>query len=158
MKPLEVDVEIAASPALVWGVVSDVRNAASTVPAIRSIEILDGPAEGLGMRWRETRIMFGREATEVMEIAEWKPPHSYVATAESHGARYRSRVGVTSLAAGSRSRLTFTFESEGATATARIVGALLAPLVRRAVRRALLADLAAIKAHCEAVVPISRST
>ncbi|NBP52637.1 MAG: SRPBCC family protein, partial [Actinobacteria bacterium] len=63
MKPIVLDVEIAASPALVWGVASDVRNAADAVPAIRSIEILDGPAEGLGMRWRETRIMFGREAT-----------------------------------------------------------------------------------------------
>lgn len=156
MKPIEVHVEIAASPEAVWRVVSDVRNAAATVPAIRAIEVLAGPPEGIGMRWRETRILFGREATEVMEIAEWNPPRSYLAIAESHGARYRSRVTVTPAASGTR--LAFTFESQGVTATARILGALLAPFMKGAVRKAFRADLVAIKSHCEDVSPISRST
>ena len=148
MRPIEVDVVIAAPPETVWRIVSDVRDAARHVPAIASIEILDGPAEGVGMRWRETRVMFGRAATEILEIAAWDPPESYVATASSHGMRYRSRVSVARAAGGAR--LAFTFESQGVTRAARIASTLLAPMMRHAVKKAFRADLAALKTRCEA--------
>jgi len=78
MKPLACQINIAAPSALVWSVVTDIERAAENIPAIKSVEILDGPRTGKGLRWRETRVMFGREATEVMEIAEWKPPTSHL--------------------------------------------------------------------------------
>jgi carbon monoxide dehydrogenase subunit G len=153
MKPIECRVEISAPPALVWRTVADIERAAETIPAIKSIEILPGPRTGKGLRWRETRIMFGREATEVMEIAEWRPPLShasggtYVATAQSHGTAYRSEVRVEPF--GSDARLTFTFEATALTLLARIMSALTLPLMKGMVIKALDADLAAIKMHCE---------
>ena len=110
MKPMECSVAIAAHPGIVWRAVSNIEHAARWIPAIKSIEILDGPRTGKGLRWRETRIMFGREATEVMEIAEWKPPFSrdgggmYVATATNHGTAYRSDVRVEPSGSGTRLR------------------------------------------------------
>lgn len=153
MKPLACQIDIAAPSALVWSVVTDIERAAEHIPAIKSIEILDGPRAGKGLRWRETRVMFGREATEVMEIAEWKPPIShlsggmYVATATSHGAAYRSEVRVETIGIGSR--LVFTFEARALTFLARILSAILAPMMHGAVRKALHADLEALKARCE---------
>jgi len=160
MKPMEYRVEIAAPPSTVWRVVADIEHAAATIPAIRSIEILDGPRTGRGLRWRETRIMFGREATEVMEIAEWKPPLShasggmYVATAQSHGTAYRSEVRVEP--SGSGSRLAFTFEARGVTMFARLMSGILMPLMRGMVAKALTADLVAIKAHSERLAASER--
>ena len=153
MKPIECAVEIAAPSGTVWRVVTDIENAAKHIPAITSIEMLDGPRSRKGMRWRETRIMFGRAATETMEIAEWKPPLShasggmYVATATNHGTFYRSEVRAEPSGAGSR--LVFTFEATGRTIIARIMAAFMMPMMHRAVVTALSADLRAIKAHCE---------
>jgi hypothetical protein len=134
-------------------VVTDIENAAKHIPAITSIEMLDGPRSGKGMRWRESRMMFGRTATETMEIVEWKPPFShasggmYVATATNHGTFYRSEVRVAP--SGTGSRVTFTFEATGRTIIARIMAAFMMPMMHRAVVTALSADLRAIKAHCE---------
>ena len=160
MKSMECSVAIAAHPGIVWRAVSNIEHAARWIPAIKSIEILDGPRTGKGLRWRETRIMFGREATEVMEIAEWKPPFSrdgggmYVATATNHGTAYRSDVRVEP--SGSGTRLTFTFEATALTLVARIMSALMMPFMKGAVTKALQADLEAIKAHCERVTADER--
>jgi carbon monoxide dehydrogenase subunit G len=162
MKPIESSVEVAAPTAVVWRVVTDIENAAKHIPAIRSIEILPGPRSGPGLRWRETRMMFGRTATETMEIAEWKPPFShasggrYVATATNHGTFYRSEVRVDP--SGTGSRVTFTFEATGRTIIARFMTGLMMPLMNRAVVTALSADLRAIKAHCERVAAEERGS
>ena len=69
---------------------SDFAKAADVMSAIERIEMLtDGPV-GIGTRFRETRIMFKREATEEMEVTAFDPPHSYALGAESHGCRYHS--------------------------------------------------------------------
>jgi carbon monoxide dehydrogenase subunit G len=160
MKPIECAVEIAAPSGTVWRAVTDIENAAKHIPAITSIEVLDGPRSGKGMRWRETRIMFGRAATETMEIAEWKPPLShasggmYVATATNHGTFYRSEVRVEPSGAGSR--LAFTFEAQALTLFARMMSGLMMPLMKGAVVKALNADLEALKAHCERIAKDER--
>jgi hypothetical protein len=122
--------------------------------------MLDGPRSGKGMRWRETRIMFGRAATETMEIEEWKPPLShasggmYVATATNHGTFYRSEVRAEPSGAGSR--LVFTFEAQALTLFARMMSGLMMPLMKGAVVKALNADLEALKAHCERIAKDER--
>jgi len=162
MKPIECRVEISAPPALVWRTVADIERAAERIPAIKSIEILPGPRTGKGLRWRETRIMFGREATEVMEIVEWRPPLShagggmYVATAHNHGTAYRSEVRVEPF--GSGARLTFTFEATALTFLARVMSGIMMPLMKGMVIKALDADLAAIKASCERDAERERET
>ncbi|MFM1867892.1 MAG: hypothetical protein RL591_1300, partial [Planctomycetota bacterium] len=113
MTPIECSIQIVAPSKTVWRVVTDIEHAAEHIPAITSIEILPGPRTGKGLRWRESRVMFGRTATETMEIVEWKPPFShasggmYVATATNHGTFYRSEVRVDP--SGTGSRLVFTF-------------------------------------------------
>ena len=72
----------------VFQVYSDFGNAAERVEGIESIEILTGEPVGVGTRFRETRIMFGRSSTEEMEITKFNSPNMYQVDAESHGSHY----------------------------------------------------------------------
>jgi hypothetical protein len=80
--------QVAAPRERTFAVVSDFANAAENVEAITHLEVLTPGPVGVGTRFRETRTMFGRPATEEMTVAHWDPPHSYTLKAESHGARY----------------------------------------------------------------------
>ena len=61
------------------------------------------PAQlNLDTKWRETRTMFGQEATEEMWITEHEKDASYVAEAESRGNHYRSEYRFTTEGEGTR--------------------------------------------------------
>ena len=88
MTSLKLTKRIEGSPAEVFRVFSDLERAAERVTGIEKIELLsDGPV-GVGTRWRETRIMFKKEATEEMEITAFEPGKGYIVEAESCGAHY----------------------------------------------------------------------
>ena len=71
MKTLTCSVEVNAPAARVWDLITDIEHAHEFIPGIKAIEILGDKKSGLGLRWRETRVMFGKEATETLEITEW---------------------------------------------------------------------------------------
>ncbi|MFK7760371.1 MAG: SRPBCC family protein [Phycisphaerales bacterium] len=82
----------------VFAVASDIPNCASFIKSIETIETLNeaplapdniGPV-GKGYTWRETRIMFGKVATEDMTITQWSPSTGYIVEARSHGSHYLS--------------------------------------------------------------------
>jgi len=74
----------------VWNAMCDLEHAAERISAIKKLEVVtDGPV-GIGTRFRETRIMFKREATEEMTITEWNPPSSYTVEANSCGAHFKT--------------------------------------------------------------------
>ena len=131
---------IAAPPQAVWAAVSDFEHAPQRVSAIKRLEILTPQRPvGAGMRFRETRVMFGREATEEMTITEWNPPHSYCIEARSCGAKYRSEIAVAA-AHGGGSTLTMSFEAQPVTFMAKLLSPL-SKLMMGACRKALEKDL-----------------
>lgn len=74
------------------------------IEAIEVVERLDeGGGFGLGTTWRETRTMFGKKATEVMEVTEFEEGVRYATSAESHGSKYFSEIRIDPTDAGSRS-------------------------------------------------------
>src|SRR4051812_9790697 len=85
-----VDHFVAAAPERVFALASDFANLPKRIPDITKVELLTGDTVGVGTRFRETRVMFGKEAVETMEVAAFDPPHSYVLVANSCGARYES--------------------------------------------------------------------
>jgi hypothetical protein len=70
----------------VFDVASDLARAAEHIRGIEKIELLTPGLVGVGTRWRETRKMMGREATETLEITAFDRPHSYKVGCESCGA------------------------------------------------------------------------
>jgi carbon monoxide dehydrogenase subunit G len=92
MKPVTVTRHINAPVDRVEALFTDLEHAADHITGIKRVEMLTEGPFGVGTRWKETRVMFGKEATEEMEITEYVPGDHYVAEAESCGAHYRSVV------------------------------------------------------------------
>lgn len=144
---IELQIAIAAPDARVFAVLSDPASWPGIIPGILSVEVLTPAPFGVGTRFRETRMMHGRRASEEMTVAAIEPDHLLVLTAESHGARYRATHAVEGLSA-NNCRLKLVFSGEPVTLLARLLTPI-ALLMRGAVRRQLAADLDAIKAFCE---------
>ncbi len=147
---VSVSTDISAPAADVWKVITDIENSGAIIGGIDEIKILE-PATGpsiVGLKWKETRTMFGKEATEVMWITEAEEPSFYKTRAESHGARYESQLAVEPTAGGSR--LTMSFEGTPQTTGAKVMWALTGWMAKGAMRKALIRDLADIKAAVEA--------
>ena len=61
---VEAQVTINGSKAAIWTAITDIENASKTIRGIENIEVLEKPASGLvGLKWRETRMLFGKPAT-----------------------------------------------------------------------------------------------
>ena len=146
MRELTVSQEVAADPESVWAIITDLDGFERTISAIEEIERLDGgDGFGVGTRWRETRKMFGRTATEEMEVTSIDDGRSYVTEADSHGAHYRTIMSVEP-SGSDGSRLSTTFGAEPHGLVTKVAAATVGRLFERATRKALEQDLAEIAA------------
>ena len=64
---------IAAPVDVTFDVFSDIPNLEEHIAGIVKVEVLSDVTQGVGTHWRETRVIFGREATEEMEISTPSP-------------------------------------------------------------------------------------
>jgi carbon monoxide dehydrogenase subunit G len=142
---VEVTVDIAAPPQVVHGVMTDIARWPEIITGIGSVEILDPGPIRVGTRFRETRTMFGREATEEMTVTAIDP-RQMVLTAENHGTRSVASHTIAPAAGGSR--LNLTFEGAPVSFAARLLG-MIGLLFRGALHRQLAADLADLKGEAE---------
>lgn len=143
-----VETEIDAPRMEVWRLVTDIENAQATIRAIQKIEVLERPRTGfVGFKWRETRTMFGKAATEVMWVTNAEEGAHYDTRAESHGSVYKTQVALSER--NGKTILTMTFEGEPQSVGARIMWGLTGFLFKGATRKALAKDLADIKAALE---------
>jgi len=135
-----------APRSLVFDKASRFGQADQIVSAITRVEMLtDGPV-GEGTRFRETRSMFGKEATEEMDVTAFEPPHAYTLGADSHGTRYSTRVRFEETGGGTE----VVMEMH---ATPRTLGAKLPSplglLTKGVMRRCMEQDLEDLKNACE---------
>lgn len=87
---IQVSCQIAAPKTKVFETFSDLENLANNVKAITNIELLSTGKIGVGSKFKETRIMFGKESSEVMEITQFEPPVHFREEAKSNGMHYIS--------------------------------------------------------------------
>ena len=145
---ISASVDVHGRPEDVWSVITNIDDAVQKISAIEEVEILERPDEGLvGLKWRETRQMFGKSATEVMWITDVEPNQLYQTRAERHGSIYVSRLSVEPQ--GDGSRLTMAFDATPQNLFAKVMGATVGKLFEKATRDALQKDLEDIKAVVE---------
>lgn len=147
---LDLQVTIAAPPVAVWAVLADIPNWSRWLPNLVRLEVLGDPALQVGMRFRETRKMFGRDATEVFEVTTAQPPQSLELHVDGHEGSsrrgsYRFSYRLEPVAVGTCLHLVACIEGMGW--FFKRVGRLFAG----GFRRALAADLAAFKRYVEAL-------
>jgi uncharacterized membrane protein len=146
MKPVVVEAEIAAPLAKVFDVFTDLAHAPERIRAIETVEVLTPGPFAKGTRFKETRTMFGKQATETMEVADFQPGKSYAITAESHGARYRSTFEFEPV--GSKTRVRLSFSATPVSFAAKMMSSMMG-LMAGSVEKAIRADMEDLKAFCE---------
>jgi hypothetical protein len=83
---VEAQVTIDGSKAAIWAAITDIENASEIISGVESTEVLEKPASGLvGLRWRETRMYFGKPATVEKWITDCAENEFYKTSAESDG-------------------------------------------------------------------------
>lgn len=133
----------------VWNVATDLATMPETMSAITDVEVLEGgDAFGVGTRWRETRTMMRREATEEMEVTRLDPHRSYTVEADNQGVHYISTFTFTPLGA-DRTEVAMTFTGE-ATTPQNVIVRLMGRLGLRIVRKSLAKDLDDLATAAEA--------
>src|SRR5262245_30812538 len=61
---VEAQITINGSKSAIWAAITDIENASEIMSGIEKIEIVEKPVNGLvGLKWKETRILFGKPAT-----------------------------------------------------------------------------------------------
>jgi carbon monoxide dehydrogenase subunit G len=64
---ISVDIEIDKPKDLVWSAISDIENWANMITGIIDLKVIKKPEEGIvGLKWIETRKLFGKESSEAM--------------------------------------------------------------------------------------------
>ncbi|MFC5381216.1 SRPBCC family protein [Aquipuribacter nitratireducens] len=148
MSDVEVHRRVQAPVDEVWRIATDLESAPQVVRGIDAVEVLTPGPFGVGTRWRETRTMFGRSATEEMTVSAVDPGRSYTVEATSSGVHYLSTFSFAPAGEGA-TEATMTFGGRPTTRVAKVLGALTAPLATRSVEKALRADLDDIAAAAE---------
>lgn len=83
---IEASLTIKASKTEVWAATTDVANFSQLLSGVEKIEIIEKPATGLvGLKWKETRKLFGELATVEKWITEAKENEFYTTRAEQDG-------------------------------------------------------------------------
>lgn len=141
-----------APPEAVWAVATDIEGTVDVLSGVVAVERLDG-GEGFapGLRWRETRELFGKEASEELEVTAVDPGRSYTVEADSRGTHYRSVFTVEpDDEGGSRLSMTFGAEQQRQGWLGRFAAKAGGKAIERATRKALQQDLDDIATAAEA--------
>src|SRR4029077_4418981 len=98
---VEAQVTINGSKTAIWGAITNVENAAEIISGIENIEVLEKPANGLvGLKWRETRMLFGEPATVEKWITAAAENKFYKTRAESDGFVFLSTISISESSGG----------------------------------------------------------
>ena len=145
---LSVFVEIEKPLEDVWKAIIDFKNCSNYIESIVKLEIIDEPKDTLiGFKWKETRVMFGKEATETMWITDYVENEFYQTRAESHGSIYISRLSIERVE--KHSILTMSFSADAQTFFVKIFSLCMGFVIKGSMKKALIKDLNDIKTHVE---------
>jgi hypothetical protein len=144
---VDAQVSVNGSRAAIWAAIADIENAAEKMSGIENIEVLEKPANGLvGLKWRETRILFGKPASVEKWITDAAENEFYKTRAESDGFVFVSTIRIAE--GGDGMTLTSIHDSKPQGLVASFMSL---PMVffKGVAKKALLQDLNDIKATVE---------
>jgi hypothetical protein len=144
---VEAQVTINGSKAATWAAITNIENASEIISGIENIEILEKPANGLvGLRWRETRMLFGEPATVEKWITEAAENEFYKTRAEDRGVAFITTMSISESSGGIT--LTSSHDTQPQGMAARLMSIPMF-LFKGVAKKALLQDLNDIKSAVE---------
>lgn len=150
---ITVSEEIDAPRERIWRLITDIDSWADTISGIIDIDVIDRPDSGIiGLKWREKRVLFGKDAVETMWISAAETNNWYETTAKNHGAVYSTRLSLDDSLEGSNDKvlLTMTFSAKPTTLLARLMS-VMSIMFNSTLRKMLQKDLADIRQAAEKV-------
>jgi hypothetical protein len=145
---VEVQVTINGSKAAIWAAITNIENASETISGIESIEVLEKPANGLvGLKWRETRKLFGKSATADKWITDAVENEFYKTRAEDSGFVFLSTMSISESSGGIT--LTSSHDAQPQGVAAKLMSIPMGLLFKGVAKKALLQDLNDYKAAVE---------
>lgn len=145
---ITIDIEIKASKEKVWRVITDIENSMNTISGIDKIEILNKPKDTvIGLKWKETRTIFGKSATETMWITEATENNYYKTRAESNGAIYQTILKLSEKE--NSTFLTMEFSSEAISFKGKIMAFIFEKMLNKSMKKLIKKDLIDIKTTVE---------
>lgn len=128
----------------VFDTVAHIENFSKAVPHITDVEFLSEQRRGVGTRFRETRVLRGRQASTELEVTEYVENERIRLVADEGGSIWDSTFTVTP--DGEGTKLSLVMEARPHTLVARILN----PLTKGIIRKSIEGDMDAVKAFCEA--------
>ena len=145
---VEAQVTINGSRAAIWAAITNIENASETISGIEKIEVLEKPANGLvGLRWRETRMLFGKPAAVEKWITDAVENEFYKTRAESDGFVFLTTKSLSESSGGIT--LTECHDSRPQGMVAKLMSVPMMFLFKGVAKKALLQDLNDIKTVVE---------
>ena len=145
---VEAQVTINGSKAAIWAAITDIENASRIISGIEKIELVEKPANGLvGLKWRETRMLFGKPATVEKWITDAAENEFYKTKAEDGGFVFLTTKTISESNGGIT--LTESHESTPHGIVATLMSIPMRLLFKGVVKKALLQDLNDIKSAVE---------
>jgi hypothetical protein len=145
---VEAQVTINGSRAAIWAAITNIENASEIISGIENIEVVEKPANGLvGLKWRETRILFGKPATVEKWITDAAENEFYKTKAEDGGFVFLTTKSISESTGGIA--LAESHESRPQGIVAQLMSIPMRLLFKGVVKKALLQDLNDIKAAVE---------
>jgi hypothetical protein len=144
---VEAQITINGSKAAIWAAITNIQNASEIISGIEKIEVLEKPANGLvGLRWRETRMYFGKPVAVEKWITDAAENEFYITRAESDGFVFLSTMSISQSSGGMTLTTPHDSKPQGLVAKLKSVPMV---LFRGVVKKALLQDLNDIRSAVE---------
>jgi hypothetical protein len=144
---VEAQVTINGSKAAIWAAITNIENASETISGILRIEVLEKPANGLvGLKWRETRMLFGKPASVDKWITDAVENEFYKTRAEDSGFVFLTTNRISESNGGMT--LTSSHETKPQGIVARLKSTPMF-LFKGVIRKAILQDLNDVKSAVE---------
>ena len=144
---VEAQVTINGSRTAVWAAITNIEKASEIISGIEKIEIVEKPADGLvGLRWRETRMLFGKPATVEKWITDAAESEFYKTRAEDGGFVFLTTMRISESSVGMTLTSSHETKPEGIVASLKSMPMF---LFKGVIKKAILQDLTDIKSAVE---------
>lgn len=147
MATFECTAAVAAPQGRVFELFTDLPRAAERIQAIKRLELLTPGPLRVGSRFRETRVVLGKEATEEFEVTEFEPSTRYAVSCVSCGVRFGMRFAFRSQTPGTH--IAMSVSTEPVTWFAKLMSPM-AGIMLKQCAKGFEADIADLRKYCEA--------
>ena len=128
---------------MVFKTVANISEFSKAIPHIVKVEYLSKITSGVGTRFRETRLVKGKESPTELEVTEYVENERVRLIADSHGTVWDTVFVVKR--EGDNTKLTMTMDARSSRIITRVVVFMISGMVKKTIER----DMDSVKAYCE---------